>query len=666
MVLPFPPIYLLPNHIPTDQLHILEEQIPTLTYDISEAKLVIGKVSTKQRAQTELRWRKLWTEEVCRSEKGLVSEDNHPSQEPATKRRRINPKTLSNKGKGKDVAKVDSSTESEDDNQERNKPAGQIYDGNESIDRSSPVDKVMSSPVAVDTPCSTPTSTISQDEIEWGETIKVIKLSWFTDCLSAGSILPLDQYLIYEGTPIIRPTTEKPVVTHIRETSLSVQAVAQGAGKNMLKQIPTSSAKKANGKPGDHYKVAITRPTVLLHQTTSEHDDPLTLPPIPAYLHTTYSCERPTPLTSPNDPFICELKKMKTARLLTGDEIGVRAYSTSIATLAAYPHTLTSAQEVLALPGCDQKIAHLYQEWRSTGHIADVDELESDEQLEVLRLFYDIWGVGATTAREFYGKGWRDLDDVVELGWGSLSRVQQIGVKHYEEFQEKIPRAEVEAIGNTILENANKIHPGFQMTIVGGYRRGKKESGDVDVVLSHPDENATLGFVQEIVSSLEKGNWITHTLTLSTANSERGQTPVSWKGNKTGKSKGFDTLDKALVVWQDPVWPTKLQDLEVDPKAKNPAIHRRVDIIISPWKTVGCAVAGWSSGTTFQRDLRRYATKLKNLKFDSSGIRSRENGRWVDFESREGAYAGNMEIAERRVFEGLGLEWREPWERCTG
>lgn len=89
-------------------------------------------------------------------------------------------------------------------------------------------------------------------------------------------------------------------------------------------------------------------------------------------------------------------------------------------------------------------------------------------------------------------------------------------------------------------------------------------------------------------------------------------------------------------------------------------------IIISPWRTVGCAVLGWSGETTFQRDLRRYCKREMGLKFDSSGIRSRVDGSWVDFESRQGATAPDMETAERRIFAGLGLEWRRPEERCTG
>lgn len=228
----------------------------------------------------------------------------------------------------------------------------------------------------------------------------------------------------------------------------------------------------------------------------------------------------------------------------------------------------------------------------------------------------------------------------------------------------KIPRDEVEAIGHTILKHARRLDPGFDIVIVGGYRRGKLQSGDVDAVLSHRDENRTTHCIEQIVMSLENAELITHTLSLSTANSDRDQRPVPWRGQGGSRASGFDTLDKAMVVWQDTT-------------ADKNAPHRRVDIIVSPWKTVGCAVLGWSGGTTFQRDLRRYC-KHKALKFDSSGIRSRADGAWVDFESlsansdgpgteaARGAPAPDMETAERRVFAGLGLPWRRPEERCTG
>lgn len=39
------------------------------------------------------------------------------------------------------------------------------------------------------------------------------------------------------------------------------------------------------------------------------------------------------------------------------------------------------------------------------GTLQEVREAEHDEKLSVLQTFYNIWGVGDTTAREFYKKG---------------------------------------------------------------------------------------------------------------------------------------------------------------------------------------------------------------------------------------------------------------------
>ncbi|KAK4657959.1 hypothetical protein QC762_202540 [Podospora pseudocomata] len=613
--LDFPVIFLLPSHLGSEELQELVEQIPTLTYDINEAEVILGKISRKERALFELRKRKLVTEEVEKDERT-------PPASPPRKRIRLSATPALGS------SDLDSDTCSEGEIQRR-----------------------LVGPVSV-------------PKVE--PTVKVAKLSWFTDSLSAGEVLPLDdKYAIYHGRKAMQPP---PAPASVQTTpTKSTSNILTRAHKDSHPRTPPSSQKRyssqgSSQKPGSTYASHPVTKTpkrpALLRQTTSEHDLDTHLPPIPPCLHTTYSCQRSTPANPPNQEFISLLLQIRLARTLTGDKIGVRAYSSAIATVAAYPFSFQTQNEVARLPGCGQKIALLYQEYKTSGTLKEVEEYESDPKLQVLKLFYDIWGVAETTAREFYNKGWRDIDDVVEYGWDGLTRVQQIGVKYYDEFLLKIPRREVEEIGGVILKEANKIEEGFGMVIVGGYRRGKKESGDVDVVLSHRDEEATRGFVERIVVGLERRGYITHTLLLSTANTERGQEPVAWKGDSRVAGSGFDTLDKALVVWQDP-------NYEGEGRNTNP--HRRVDIIISPWKTAGCAVMGWTSGTTFQRDLRRYCKKEKGLKFDSSGVRSRKDGAWVDLESDPvtGEPAPDMLTAERRVFKGVGLEWREPEERCT-
>ncbi|KUJ07087.1 Nucleotidyltransferase [Mollisia scopiformis] len=499
----------------------------------------------------------------------------------------------------------------------------------------------------------------SLQDLGTNNVVSVLKLSWYKDSLNSGGLLPYDNYLVYQGK-ITSGLKHQPGKVTVRPKGIQILTRAK-------EDAPPPNAKRSHGRHTSrasraHYSQLSSQPA-LLHETTVEHEGTDMLP-IPDFLHTIYSCQRPTPLHCPNEAFLAQLRIIKQARKLEHEEMRSRAYSGGIATIASYPHTLMSAREVYRLPNCGGKIATLWREWHETGHIAEVDRIESDPRMQALNIFYGIHDVGDSGAKKFYERGWRDLDDVIEFGWDNvLTRNQQIGVKYYDEFQLRISRTEVESTANIILDYANRIRDGFQMVICGGYRRGKSDCGDVDVVLTHPDEEATSMFLQTLLENLEEDSYITHRLTVSTRNSDRGQSPVSWKGKRKAGS-GFDTLDHAFVVWQNTQWPSQVEDLKKDPNFKNPNPHRRVDIIVTPWKTAGCAIIGWSGGTMFERDLRKYCNDKLNLKFDSSGVRKREGydeGAWVDLEAGD----GDLLVKEKRVFSGLGLEWRDPTERCT-
>ena len=59
---------------------------------------------------------------------------------------------------------------------------------------------------------------------------------------------------------------------------------------------------------------------------------------------------------------------------------------------------------------------------------------------------------------------------------------------------------------------------------------------------------------------------------------------------------------------------------------------------------------------------------MKGWKFDSSGVRQRGTGKWIDLEGWQDkkTRCRDWKEAEKRVFEGMGLVYREPWDRCTG
>ena len=675
-----PPIAILSAHLKDDEEKRLKDTLrqfdAPLTTDVSRAKIFIGQVATRKRAEFELRSRKLTVEENVAPKRPAspIKSDGH-----ASKRQRVSGGSLALDGGNEDEAVTED--EAADDHL---------------LGHEAPIKKIERSG-----PDSTSQQVLSLFENPTGEdTVWVIRLDWLEECVQAGHLLPPNDKLVYTGRVSERPTSANPrpripLCLNERRAVPAPQILVATRPHDESDILERAKVDAATNPPKSHYQphrtelshgshrfegksyaptMQLNKPTFasataqLLQQTTSEYegeDSDIPHPPEWVAEGVKYACQRFTPANGPNEDFLDQLKKIRTARTLIGDEIGIRAYSTIIASIAAYPYKINHPREIAQLPGCDEKTAVLFVEWKNTGKIQAVEDYENDEAMKVLRSFYDIWGVGAKTARHFYyNNNWNELDDIIEFGWNDLDRVQQIGVKYYDEFLDPIPRSEVEQIADVVRQHAVKLRDDrITMTIVGGYRRGKQASGDVDMIVSHPDLGATAGLVRDIVESLETDEWITHTLTMSLTNTHRGQHALPFRSTK-GHGVGFDTLDKALVVWQDPAWPTREQDLEANPKVKNPNIHRRVDIIIAPWRTVGCAVMGWSGGTTFQRDLRRYAKAVKGWKFDSSGIRSRSNGEAILLEGENGV-EGTPEDAEKRVFEGLGLEYVPPEYRIT-
>jgi DNA polymerase IV len=301
----------------------------------------------------------------------------------------------------------------------------------------------------------------------------------------------------------------------------------------------------------------------------------------------------------------------------------------------------------MSLPGCDGKVADLFEEWKSSHSdqeqriITSVKELEESQTYQVLKKFESIWGVGADTATNlYYTHGYRRLGDIISHHWNNLSRVQQIGVKYYDEFLTPIPRREVQKIATLITSHAEAILPGVRSMLVGGYRRGKEECGDVDLLISHPVEDAIKSeFLINLLRSLENAELITHTLSVSSPKLQHEDPHRPSKSN-------FDTLDKALLVWQ----------------AKKGRLHRRVDIIVAPTVCAGTALLGWTGATTFERDLRLYCEKQHQWKFSSEGV-WRGSDRVPGTEGwRKGE---SWEDVEKRVLETIGVGWRPPTERCT-
>jgi DNA polymerase lambda len=66
-----------------------------------------------------------------------------------------------------------------------------------------------------------------------------------------------------------------------------------------------------------------------------------------------------------------------------------------------------------------------------------------------------VWGCADNTARKWWAEGCRSLNDVRNKATG-LTAIQQMGLKYYDDFEQRIPRDEVtEAVSiirDTVLD----------------------------------------------------------------------------------------------------------------------------------------------------------------------------------------------------------------------
>lgn len=190
--------------------------------------------------------------------------------------------------------------------------------------------------------------------------------------------------------------------------------------------------------------------------------------------------------------------------------------------------------------------------------------------------------------------------------------------------------------------------------LAGGYRRGKNAVDSVTILVSYTDDaQAQPGFIHELVTLLDSEGWVTHTLHLGRELETQDR-----------EDRASDSLEKARVVWREVKYANITAKTPLKERNENP--HRRVDIVLVPPRSVGTALLHWTGGATFMRDLKLWCEKEKGWVLTSDGVVEvvgGEKARGVDATWRCGE---TMQDAEKRVFEGLGLQWVGPEERCTG
>ena len=233
------------------------------------------------------------------------------------------------------------------------------------------------------------------------------------------------------------------------------------------------------------------------------------------------------------------------------------------------------------MKGVGQSIREKIEEILTTGSLLKLRHFQNDPKIQSLLSLSKIWGVGEKTASDLMKKGFRSIADL-----RNAPNIATILT-----FQHKIPRSEVEKIGQQVYEAMQILAPGSSCTICGSYRRGKPQSGDVDVLIAPPKEVEELpsNTLSHLIHQLEKKGFLTDHLalpseyyTLFAKELERKSLPPSsTSSHDSTHDDNLDSLQTVLKVLPgSPMKPNqvKYRSSYMGVCKLEHSIHRRIDI----------------------------------------------------------------------------------------
>lgn len=312
-------------------------------------------------------------------------------------------------------------------------------------------------------------------------------------------------------------------------------------------------------------------------------------------------------MTDYKETIIKELDVLR--RISASEPAGVfkaRQYTAAIKTLKELPYV--RSMDNLPPPtekktGLGGRIRDTIQRIMTDGTLGISDERR--EVADSLELFRGIYGIGPKKAEELITAGYKTVADLRAAAAANtklFTRNQHLGLAYYEQLLERIPRAEMDRHAAALM---SALPAELEGVIVGSYRRGRSDSGDIDMLLRVKRPTTLASYVNTLI--------------------------------RTGYIKEVlaQGAHKCMAI----------------SKVEEGTAARRLDLLITPHNEFPFAVFYFTGSDTFNVRVRQHALTL-GFTLNEHALTS-----VATKEPVEGI------ITERDIFDALGIEWKEPAER---
>ncbi|BFZ57599.1 hypothetical protein PYCC9005_004651 [Savitreella phatthalungensis] len=313
------------------------------------------------------------------------------------------------------------------------------------------------------------------------------------------------------------------------------------------------------------------------------------------------------------------------------DRWRVLGYRRAIVGLRTHPTPVRTYAEARAVSGVGDRIAQSIAEMVEDGFDNWRTHTFTHPQLDVLRHFLTVHGVGEHTAHKWVNQGLTTFDQVLARANPPPTSIQKLAILLHPDITRPIPRKQVTAHLGAITRICHEIDRHLVVTAVGSYRRGAEASGDIDVLLTRPgleDASACREVLVKVVDGLR--NWhgyLTHDLS-SSRDCSRKWLGVARLGEKHEPKSG-----------------------EISKVDGHPGMYRRLDLLVTQESAHGAALLYFTGSAIFNRSIRLLAKK-KGFKLNDKGLFDLSTGIRL------------AATTEADIFTKLGIPYRSPSERC--
>jgi len=309
-----------------------------------------------------------------------------------------------------------------------------------------------------------------------------------------------------------------------------------------------------------------------------------------------------------NELFATIMSKMNIIHIRKGEPFRARAYKKAEETILLQSESIFDFSELKGLSNIGETILLKLKEIQETGTLKYIER----EKNNPVQIFTQIYGIGPKKAESLISKEITTLEQLKE-NTDLLNDNQKIGLKYFDDISKRIPREVIDKY-KTVFENeVQAIGKDIQLEIVGSYRRGTESSGDIDVIISSPNNDESI--FSEVLNRLKQSDIIIEFLS-------------------KGKSKSL-TIAKI-----------------------NDDIPRRVDFLYTSTHEYAFAKLYFTGSMGFNTVMRHRALQF-GYSLNEHGI-SKMNGK------EKGSKVPIEFPDEKAIFDFLKMEYKEPTDRKDG